>query len=240
MSGLEAHVQRQIEHSRELFWHRLRWRALAAYLPADRPFTLVDVGAGAGLLGDFLRRRFPLATYKFVEPLPALARHLEAVFGAAANLGGEAPFHGIDVVTLMDVLEHQADDHRFLAELVARMEPGATLIVTVPALASLWSQWDEALGHQRRYDKPMLRRCCAGLPVELRELSYLFPEMIPLGWLRRLRAPASRAQATTSSAEFPDLPRLVNHLLVGLGLVSLRLRRWWPAGTTLFAVLVRR
>jgi hypothetical protein len=104
-------------------------------------------------------------------------------------------------VTLLDVLEHQADDRAFLSELLDKMEPEAALIVTVPALMGLWSEWDVALGHRRRYDKASFRRCVTGLPVEVRELSYLFPEMIPWagsasckgafsGWTQRPSGPS--------------------------------------------------
>jgi hypothetical protein len=202
---------------------------------------LVDVGAGAGLLGDFLRRRVPAAEYGFVEPLESLERHLEANYGSPSNFRDAEIFRGVEVVTLMDVLEHQAEDHEFLSALAQKMERGALLVVTVPALKSLWSQWDVALGHFRRYDKASFRRCLEGLPFEIREISYLMPEMVPLGWLRKLtRGNAPIPEEDAAPAEFPDLPRAVNDLIYGLGSVSLRLRRWWPFGSSLFAVLVRR
>jgi len=241
VSALESHLLRQIEHSRDFFWHRLRWRALSFYLPADRSFRLVDIGAGAGLLGDYLRRCVPQASYGFVEPIDSLEQYLESCYGAASNFRGLAAYRDVEIVTLMDVLEHQADDRAFLAELVGRMERGTTLFVTVPALRSLWSQWDVALGHYRRYDKTSFRRCIEGLPVDVRDLCYLLPEMIPLGWVRKVaRGTSQGGEGNGKPAEFPDLPKVLNHLLYGLGVVSLRLRRWWPAGTSLMAVLVRR
>ena len=59
-------------------------------------------------------------------------------------------------VTLLDVLEHQEDDAQFIGGLVAKMEPGSVLLLTVPALPKLWSPWDEALGHYRRYTRSSL------------------------------------------------------------------------------------
>lgn len=240
MTALEHHLRRQIEHSRTFFWHRLRWRALQSHLPADHRFRLVDVGAGAGLLGDFLARQVPRASYGFVEPLESLERYLESRFGAEANYRRRDRYHGVEVVALLDVLEHQEDDRAFLAQLLDRMEPGAVLVVMVPALRSLWSQWDIALGHFRRYDKAMLRRSIEGLRVELRELNYLLPEMVPLAWFRRLVRRWREGGPGSESAEFPDLPKPLNDVLYGVGTVSLRLRRWWPLGTSLLAVLVTR
>ena len=238
MGALEQHLRRQIEHSRSFFWHRLRWRAAASYLPARRPFRLVDVGAGIGLAGDFLRRDFPQAEYRFVEPIPFLRGHLEERFGAEANVEGRERYEGCGYALLLDVLEHQEDDAAFMADFVGRLDPGATLIVTVPALQGLWSGWDVALGHYRRYDRDGFRRAVAGLPVEVVELSYLFPELLPPALARRaLRRVRAEAQPAEGSAEFPDLPRILDEAVYRAGTVSLRLRRRWPAGTSLLAVL---
>jgi hypothetical protein len=112
------------------------------------------------------------------------------------------------------------------------MTPGATLLMTVPALQTLWSQWDVALGHFRRYERSALISCSEGLPLTIRELSFLFPEMVPLGKIRAKR----RRQDTTAgeSSEFPDLPGVVNDALYGLGSASLALRHHWRTGTSLF------
>ena len=235
MDPLEAHLQRQIEHSREFFWHRVRWKAVARELP-EGPFELTDVGAGIGLLGDLLARDFPQATYRFVEPIESLERGLEQRFGAEANAHDVDGYRGSRYVTLLDVLEHQADDRAFLAELVAKMDPGATLIVTVPALQRLWSQWDVALGHHRRYDKRALAATFEGTRLRVRELSYLFPEMLAPAWVRRRRSNGADDELDAGGAEFPDLPQSVNELLYAVGSASERLRRVWPAGTSLLAV----
>ena len=238
MSSLEAHLQRQIDHSRNFFWHRLRWRAVAAQLPTDRPFRLLDVGAGAGLLGVFLERDFPAARYMFLEPIESLRLSLEATYGRAGNAAALTAFPDIAYVALLDVLEHQADDRKFLAELLGRMVRGARLIITVPALMGLWSGWDVALGHYRRYDRASLRRAIDGLPVEVMEMSFLFPELIPLGLVRkRLRRASPNGLPTSESAAFPDLPGVLNDGLFLIGRCSLALRRHAPIGSSLLAVL---
>jgi hypothetical protein len=234
MDGLERHLAHQLEHGRDFFWHRLRWTVVSHYLP-DVPFTLVDIGAGVGLIGEFLRDRNPTATYRFVEPIPFLEEQLELRYGAAANARDDTLYEGA-VVTLLDVLEHQEDDHAFMSELAVRLDRGATLIVTVPAGARLWSNWDVALGHHRRYDKASFRRAVAGLPLEIVELDYLFPELVPLALIRRL---GMRRHRAGDEVEFPELPRAANELLYRVGRASLRLRRAWPLGTSLVAVLRR-
>ena len=175
--ALEVHLRRQIEHSRRFFWHRLRWRAVSGFLPNLAPFELVDVGAGAGLLGDYLHRDRPQATYRFVEPIDSLRQLLRERHGEDADLGDQKGYGSAAFVTLLDVLEHQQDDKAFLTELVKKMAPGTTLLLTVPALQSLWSPWDQALGHFRRYDTGSLLACTSDLP-----LTVLRPAFSSLRW----------------------------------------------------------
>jgi hypothetical protein len=237
MEALEMHLNRQMERSRDFFWNRLRWELISSQLPAGGA-ELVDVGAGPGFLGDFLRLRHPGIEYRYVEPLESLRVHLADRFGAGANLG-DGDFGGASYVTLLDVLEHQEDDRVFLAELAGKMEPGATLLLTVPAMPWLWSDWDYMLGHYRRYTKRALREAAEPLPFEIVEQSYLFPELIPPGLLRRWRTRQSAAAGEAADAEFPELAGPLNEALYRLGTASMAMRRRWPAGTSLFAILSR-
>jgi hypothetical protein len=191
------------------------------------------------MLGEYLAQEFPQARYHFVEPLESLEHTLEQRHGHERNLRRAASFAGMGVITLLDVLEHQADDRAFLSDLVAKMDRGAVLVITVPALGALWSPWDVALGHFRRYTKSSLSQAWSGLPVVPLDLAYLFPEMLPAAILRRLRAGLSSAGAppTDSRAEFPDLPRPINRALLGVGTLSLALRKYVPLGTSLVAAL---
>jgi hypothetical protein len=233
--ALEAHLRRQIEHSRRFFWQRLRWRVVREYLPAGAPFTLVDVGAGAGLLAEFLSKDRPEVTYQFVEPLESLREFLRERHGPGADASAAATFGSAHAVTLLDVLEHQENDAEFLRQLVAKMAPGSKLLLTVPAQQRLWSQWDVVLGHYRRYDLASLAACAENLPLVIDEMSYLFPEMVPLALVRaRRRSGGEKNSGVSENAEFPDLPGFINDALYGLGSASLALRRRWRTGTSLF------
>jgi 2-polyprenyl-3-methyl-5-hydroxy-6-metoxy-1,4-benzoquinol methylase len=185
--ALEAHLRRQRDRSRDFFWHRLRWRAVRAYLP-EGSFELVDVGAGAGILADYLARDRPSARYAFAEPVASLREALVGAHGGAADRTDAPDFRSAGVVVLLDVLEHIDDDDTFLAHLVGKMAPGARLLVTVPALPRLWSRWDELLGHRRRYTKRTLTACADRAALHIDECNYLFPELLPLAlWRARSR-----------------------------------------------------
>lgn len=232
-ADLESHLARQMESSRGFFWNRVRWDLVAAQLP-DGSCDVVDVGAGTGFLGDYLSEHRVGVGYRYVEPLESLEASLEDRFGAGAN-ARDRDFAGASTVTLLDVLEHQEDDRGFLAELAAKMDPGAVLLLTVPAMPWLWSEWDRVLGHYRRYTERSLREAVEGLPLQVLETSYLFPEMIPPAMMRRWRGSAVNA----ADAEFPELPGWLNASLYRVGSLTTTARRVWPAGSSVFAKFMR-
>jgi hypothetical protein len=238
LQPLELHLQRQREQSHDFFWHRVRWHAVMQELPLAEPFELVDVGAGAGLVAEYLREYAPRASYRFIEVLPGMREDLLRRYGAAADFADRTSFGSTRFVTLLDVLEHQEDDRAFLESLCAKMEPGTTLILTVPALQMLWSRWDDALGHCRRYTRESLLSVLRTVPLEVREVSYLFPELLPMGLVRKWKL-ARRPQAELD-VEFPKLPRAVNMGLYWVGRASLALRAAAPVGTSLLAVARKR
>ena len=158
--ALEAHLRRQIEHSQRFFWHRLRWRVVRSYLPGER-----RVRARRRRRGRRAARHVPRSATARSRPTGSSSRSNRCVqflrerYGDARRRGRRRRLRRGRFVTLLDVLEHQQDDRAFLSALVAKMAPGSTLLLTVPALPSLWSQWDVALGHFRRYDKATLLAC---------------------------------------------------------------------------------
>jgi SAM-dependent methyltransferase len=73
-----------------------------------------------------------------------------------------------DCVLALDVIEHIDDDCHALQQLGRLLKPAGCLIVSVPALPELFSEFDEVQGHRRRYSVESLRSCLerAGLLVK--------------------------------------------------------------------------
>jgi SAM-dependent methyltransferase len=170
---------------RELLERRLRGKSAA------------DVGCGTGALARALAARGwrMLA----VEPDPALFRlaaDAPAVEGLRLINAGIAELSAADLadcenVLLIDVLEHLQDDRGMLAEVHAKMAPGARLVCLVPALETLYGSRDRDVGHHRRYSRAAVRALFASVPF--REVEYRYWNFLgaPVYWLyeKALRRP---------------------------------------------------
>lgn len=111
-----------------------RLRYLLPYLPRGR-FSLLDVGAGLGLLERALRLCGVDASYSAVEMDRAQLEGLRQRFGprhAFAGLADLPPERHFDVAVLAHVLEHMAEPHALLERCFARLRPGGLLFVEVP------------------------------------------------------------------------------------------------------------
>ena len=63
----------------------------------------------------------------------------------------------LDTVVMLDVLEHLPDDVGMLKKLRESLAPGGRIVLKVPAMPSLFSPLDSAIGHYRRYSARTLR-----------------------------------------------------------------------------------
>ncbi len=150
------------------------------------------------------------------------------------------------VIGLFDVLEHLPDDAGVLRDLRAMLAPNGALVLTVPARKSLWSYFDEASHHVRRYESAGLR---ARLEENGFQVEYLSPYMMsiyPLVWLtRRLARGQSSATAQQTQSMAEDELRIipvVNEVLAWVLRQEARLvyrRKRLPIGTSLIAVARR-
>ena len=163
-------------HELEIFQKATRWKAywrgrIARYVRG----SVLEVGAGIGantstLAG--LSYRSWLALEPDVElaaRIPVVSARHEIVVGTLGDLGGD---QGFDTILYIDVLEHIADDRAEMAQAAEHLNSGGKLVVLAPAHSFLFSPFDRAIGHYRRYNRAALRAAAsAGLKEE--KLVYL-------------------------------------------------------------------
>ena len=61
-----------------------------------------------------------------------------------------------DLIYSSNVLEHIEDDQKALGQLHQKLKPGGALALYLPAFQCLYSDFDAAIGHYRRYEKAEL------------------------------------------------------------------------------------
>jgi SAM-dependent methyltransferase len=91
-----------------------------------------------------------------------------------------------DLILLLDVIEHVEDDSG-LVKLASRfLNPGGSILFTVPAYQFLWSRHDDINFHKRRYVKSGLRHVLEGAGLKIQLLSYFNTILFPPALLGRL------------------------------------------------------
>jgi SAM-dependent methyltransferase len=203
----------------ELFSAAVNWKtyfssALAPFIGA----RVLEVGAGIGSNIPYLRTP-AVREWTSLEPDPVLAQRVsariatgelpdicQAIAGTLETIDAARRF---DTILYIDVLEHIADDAVELARASRFLAPGGNLIVLAPAHQFLFSPFDAAIGHFRRYsaadlaavgpaDCRLRRRLmldCAGLLASLANrllLRQATPTRAQIAFWDRVLVPISR------------------------------------------------
>lgn len=215
----DLHREHQATHwwftaRREIVLDLLRRQVTRAGM--QPPLRLADVGCGAGgilpWLGEF--------GHAFgIDPSPAAIEYARGI-GVDVRPGGLPDSLGIDagrpvdVVLLLDVLEHVDDDALSLRSVRAALRPGGLLIITVPAFRMLWGAHDVVNEHRRRYTRPELRAKLEAAGFRVDEISYcntaLFPAVAAVRLARRL-LPERSPRPDLGTVPRP-LNRMLHHL----------------------------
>ena len=150
----------------ELFQHAKNWKAYyGKFIRPHLKGKVLEVGAGIGgtaltlcdgsqekwiclepdnKLLDEIHKKI---TNKQLPPI------CQAVQGILSDLSLEEKF---DVIIYIDVVEHIEKDKSELELAAKYLKKGGKLIVLVPAHEFLYSPFDKAIGHYRRYNKQTL------------------------------------------------------------------------------------
>lgn len=160
-------------HNWKSYWSR----RIQPFVTGD----ILEVGAGIGSNTPFLD---PGGNGRWVclEPDSRLISQLtenlahttsrrgyEAVSGTLQSLDASRKFH---TIIYIDVLEHIENDREELESAAARLRAGGRIIVLSPAHQRLFTPFDAAIGHFRRYNRPMLRSI-SPRSLRLEQLVYL-------------------------------------------------------------------
>jgi len=167
------------------FEKAVNWKSYFASVV--KPFigtSVLEVGSGIGATTRLLNDG-TAATWILLEPDPAMAELLqEKVTGNTAFANCSVVPQTIatintnelfDTIIYIDVLEHIENDAAELRKACELLQPGGHLIILSPAYNFLFSAFDKAIGHYRRYTATALKQI---MPVELQKIDLRYLDSV--------------------------------------------------------------
>ncbi len=197
---------RMAAHDSTHWWYRARREVLSDYLTRyaalPRDARILEIGCGTGHNLPMLAR---FGSVEAIEIDPAARGIASERLGRAV---GDAPLPELpgvergayDLIAVLDVVEHIADDVAALAAMRERLAPGGKILITVPAHRWMWSAHDVVNHHHRRYSKRTLRAAIEAAGLRPRKLVYFNSLLFPLAAAARV---AGRVTGREDSDDSP-------------------------------------
>lgn len=144
------------------FWIKWRFTVLKNIIPHDYQWgRILDIGCGNGVVGKQIQDSWGVKISGCDLNLAALRTIPSGRFSLYfynIHERYQEFKHFFSTISLMDVLEHIADPVEFLKAVCFHLKSDGRLIINVPAIPLLYSRYDQASGHVKRYDFSTLKR----------------------------------------------------------------------------------
>lgn len=159
--------------------------------------TVAEVGAGCGNFSEFLLKTKikRLISFEPSENMYVMLRErmkdnprVETVcgyFGEHCAMYRES----LDSAVYVNVMEHVPDDKAEMAHIYGALKKGGRVLIFVPALQWLYSDFDKRIGHYRRYHKKGLAELVSSSGFAIEKIKYvdifgILPWLIAFKWLK--------------------------------------------------------
>ena len=219
--------RRRFEVLQKLAGHRLRAAGKAA-----------EIGCGNGVLQRQIEDAYDLAPSGFDLHEAALRKNMARrgeVYCYDIHDRAEEFRNAFDVLLMFDVLEHIADQDRFLESARFHLAKGGAIILNVPALQWLYSPYDRVQGHQRRYSLQDVRDVARRNGFYPKEATYWGGPLVPVVALRKATLTLGKARLDNYSTGFDPGSEFMNACLYKYS--QLEIIPQQIAGTSVMAVL---
>jgi SAM-dependent methyltransferase len=158
-------------HPWEVARARFFGKVVAEAIPAGAPARVLDIGAGDGYLARSLLGGIPVGSSVTCVDSNYTDAELQR-FASPPTVGltftRARPAGRFDVILLLDVIEHIADDRAFLDDILGTsLDANGLVVVSVPAWDLLYGQHDLALKHFRRYQPAQCRALLQAAGLEI-------------------------------------------------------------------------
>jgi ubiquinone/menaquinone biosynthesis C-methylase UbiE len=218
------------------WWFETRNQIIQKYFESTRSTEFLwDVGSGSGIVSGYLQERETPCIAVEPSRQGMLGSAKRGVFSIESDLENlNLPAASVHRIGLFDVLEHVEDRQKLLEEIRRVLTSSGELVMTVPALNYLWSAADEDAGHFVRYSRKKLKQELNANGFTLKDSHYFFATLVlPLLLLRVIPYRLGIKQPVEDESLIEQNGGILGKLAQ---VIEVRLSRWSPIGTSLFAV----
>lgn len=218
------------------WWFETRNQIIQKYFESTRSTEFLwDVGSGSGIVSGYLQERETPCIAVEPSRQGMLGSAKRGVFSIESDLENlNLPAASVHRIGLFDVLEHVEDRQKLLEEIRRVLTSSGELVMTVPALNYLWSAADEDAGHFVRYSRKKLKQELNANGFTLKDSHYFFATLVlPLLLLRVIPYRLGIKQPVEDESLIKQNGGILGKLAQ---VIEVRLSRWSPIGTSLFAV----
>jgi SAM-dependent methyltransferase len=237
----DIHFDSMAKLETSYWWHqsRLAWgqKIIVKYLADPNTLDVLDYGCGTG---GFLYQLSKKMKFRSCLGVDVAEGAIEKALNRSSNYSQikKNDFNavsGMDLIFLMDALEHIENDEAFLRNIFGKMKIGAHLLISVPAFSCLFSSWDKALGHYRRYKKNNLGQVIKVTGGSVIYMDYAFSYLFPAVALKRI---IGQAKYDKNNCEFPFVPSFLSSILLKLNAFEVASAEVFsiPFGSSLFCL----
>ncbi len=221
------------------WYYRSKYMALERFVDTGGIDKVLDVGSGSGFFAEKLLRHTQVNEAWCVDTSYASDSD-RIVDGKALHMRRSVGSLDVDLVMLMDVLEHVDDDVGLLRSYAEKVPHGAQFLVSVPAFQFLWSEHDEFLDHRRRYRLTQIEQVCVNAGLKVVRGSYYFGSVFPAAALLRLSERIGPYRKGEPQSQLQEHSKWVNALLSRVCKAELPFLRYNRLfGLTAFCLAVR-
>jgi SAM-dependent methyltransferase len=221
------------------FWIKWRFQVLKKLLvPYVSPhIKILEVGCGNGLVMKQLYDELAIVIDGCDLNSFALEHRLDVpgnfylydIFEQSPELVEQ-----YDIVLMLDVLEHIDDDNAFVMAAIKHLKKGGLLIVGVPAYQSLFSKYDDLIGHKRRYSGKQIKHILEIAGMDNCKYSYWGFFLLPILFIRKMALKFIATEKIVQSG-FKPPNSLANQLFIWFMKLELMLFKKVATGISIMA-----
>ena len=226
------------------FW--MQWRVAALKnqmrrlnIPLEKEMKGAEIGCGRGVLTSQLRQitKWTIDGIELDAGALELNKHQRGHLYLYNILEKNREFEGrYDFLFIYDVLEHIAETREFLEACSFHLKNGGFLFINVPAINALKSEYDNVMGHLRRYNHQTLFTELNQPELRILDLSYWGFSLLPLLWARKIMTANTQSHREIIEKGFRPPGQAINAFLKLLMNIETSVFKKVPLGISIMAV----